>query len=250
MKRCVIALACVALTNLAAAQNTATGRITGRVVATDGIRLPGVTVVVTAGTTAGTVRRSAITDDNGSFVLLDLPTAVYTLTAYLPGFDLYTREDVAITAPGTLDVDATLRLRCLEEIVIVDQGVASALAEAELVAHVRVVAVSRTQIDLGANCFNAQEYVADVLDIAKGTSVAPTTRISFWKAGSGRAPDNEFVVFLKRGPTGSLTQQASIVNFIYIFPVRDGRVNWPRKDLAGVADGVAVADLLAALRTR
>jgi hypothetical protein len=205
--------------------------------------------VATTGTTAGLVRRSAITDDNGGFVLLDLPPAVYTLTAYLPGFELYTRE-VAITAPGTLEIGATLRMGCLEDLVIVDQGVASALAEAEFVAHVRVVAVSRTRIDLGANCFNAQEYVADVLDVAKGASVAVTTRISFWRAGSApRVPDNEFVVFLKRGPTGSLTQQASIVNFLYIFPVRAGRVSWPRKDLAGVADGVAVADLLAALRT-
>ena len=71
-----------------AGQSRGRGGVTGSVVF-DGGRLPGVTVsIANSGVT-----RTVITNDAGRFDVPDLPDGAYTLTAQLPGFQLYRIAD-------------------------------------------------------------------------------------------------------------------------------------------------------------
>lgn len=241
-----LALACVAMTSLVIAQNSGTARIAGRVVSpdVDASPLPGVTVTAVM----GPVRLSAVTDANGRFELPNLRTGVYTVTAELHGFETYTR-DVVLTAPGTLDVDITLRVGCLREILIVDFGVRAALTRADAIAYVRIVdSLGSRRLTWERDCIHAYEYLAEVIDVVKAPSGALPTPISFFMQESRvYSPGQEFIVLLARGPSGSVTRQAAVLEFFYSFPIQDGRVRW-HPDLPDVKDGDSVQHVMQALR--
>src|SRR5213592_4949367 len=65
----------------------ATAQISGSVKDQTGAVLPG--VEVTATQTATGTKRSAVTDETGSYILQNLPIGPYTIEASLPGFRLY-----------------------------------------------------------------------------------------------------------------------------------------------------------------
>lgn len=75
------------------------GNISGRVIdAKSLLPLPGATVVVD-GTNIG-----VITDDNGFFILQDIPTATYNITANFLGFENQTKFNVIIKSVGSNDL--------------------------------------------------------------------------------------------------------------------------------------------------
>src|SRR5215469_13044252 len=96
----------------------ATG-IAGVVKDTSGAVLPG--VVVEAASPALIERtRSATTDAQGQYKILDLRPGTYTVTFTLPGFATVKREGIELPAQFTATVNADLRIGTLEETVVVN----------------------------------------------------------------------------------------------------------------------------------
>jgi Carboxypeptidase regulatory-like domain/TonB dependent receptor len=103
----------------AGAQTTAGGTIHG--VATDPQRaaVPGVFVSATSPTVPGV--RSATTDREGQYRLIDLPPGEYVITAELAGFSRFVRTPVLVRAGLNLEVDIVLTLGSIDEAVEVRQ---------------------------------------------------------------------------------------------------------------------------------
>ena len=80
--------------------------------------LPGVTVEAASEALIERVR-TAITDDQGLYRLLDLRPGTYTLTFSLPGFNNFKREGLQLAAEFTATINAELSVGALEETVTV-----------------------------------------------------------------------------------------------------------------------------------
>lgn len=89
----------------------------GRLSDEAGAGLPGATVTATREATG--VVRSAVTDGNGRYLLVNLPAGTYTLRAELDGFSPSTREAQALYVGTTVNIDFQLSLAGLAEHVIV-----------------------------------------------------------------------------------------------------------------------------------
>ena len=88
---------------VAAAQST-TGTISGRVADTQGLPVPGVTIVATSPSLQGALE--TVTSGNGDYILPLLPSGTYTLTFELSGFGTQTRTvSVAPTQSVPLEVE-------------------------------------------------------------------------------------------------------------------------------------------------
>ena len=95
-----------------------TAELNGRVTDSSGAVLPGVTVTATQ--TATGLVRTAVTDDNGTYLLSNLPTGPYRLEVALQGFRSYVQTGLVLTVGATPTVNAVLELGSLEETVTVD----------------------------------------------------------------------------------------------------------------------------------
>jgi hypothetical protein len=96
---------------------TAAG-ITGVVRDTTGAVLPGVTVEASSPALIEKVR-TAVTDDQGRYNIVDLRPGTYTVTFTLPGFSTLKREGVELSAGFTGTANADLKVGGLEETVTV-----------------------------------------------------------------------------------------------------------------------------------
>src|SRR6516162_4133838 len=86
----------------------ATAQITGSVKDQSGAVLPG--VEITATQTATGAKRSAVTDENGSYILQNLPIGPYTIEAALPGFRTYVQTGITLQVGTTPTVNAVLEV--------------------------------------------------------------------------------------------------------------------------------------------
>src|SRR5216110_1050905 len=86
----------------------ATAQISGSVKDQSGAVLPG--VEVTATQTATGAKRSAVTDETGSYILLNLPIGPYTIEAALPGFKTYLQSGIILQVGTTPTVNAVLEV--------------------------------------------------------------------------------------------------------------------------------------------
>ena len=93
------------------------GTIRGDVRDPSGALVPGATVSLTAVATGET--RSVVSSDTGTFDFPNLLVADYTLTAELPGFKKYTRENIQVSANTVSDVLVRLEIGVVTESVIV-----------------------------------------------------------------------------------------------------------------------------------
>ncbi|MCL4814416.1 MAG: TonB-dependent receptor, partial [Vicinamibacteraceae bacterium] len=120
MKRVLIAwlLAFVTLpfATMVSAQGVQTGIITGTVVDTSDLVLPGVTVTVTSPALQGV--RSTVTDGNGVYVLRGLPPGVYEVTFELAGMRTE-RRTTTVEVGKPAEVMATLGVEGIAETVVV-----------------------------------------------------------------------------------------------------------------------------------
>lgn len=92
--------------------------ITGVVRDSSGGVLPGVTVEAASDALIeGT--RSAITDDQGLYRLVDLRPGTYNMTFSLPGFNSFKRDGLQLAAEFTATINAELRVGALEESITV-----------------------------------------------------------------------------------------------------------------------------------
>ena len=101
---------------IAWAQGTA--QLNGTVRDSSGGVLPGVTVTVTQ-TDTGLVR-TTVTDENGAYLLTNLPTGPYRLEAALQGFRSYAQTGIVLQVGGTPTVYAVLAVGSVEESVTVE----------------------------------------------------------------------------------------------------------------------------------
>ena len=94
------------------------GSIGGVVRDTSGAVLPGVTIEVSSPALIEKVR-TAVSDGQGQYKIIDLRPGTYTVTFTLPGFATTRREGIALTASFNADVNGEMRVGTLEETVTV-----------------------------------------------------------------------------------------------------------------------------------
>ena len=92
MGRIVLAVIGVLALAAGATAQTTTGTISGRVLDTQGLALPGATVTAKSPNLQGT--REAVTSENGDYILTGLPSGPYTIAFSLAGFQTQTRNVV------------------------------------------------------------------------------------------------------------------------------------------------------------
>src|ERR1700752_271603 len=96
----------------------ATAQINGIVADTSGAILPGVTVVAIQTETG--FRREGVTDETGSFALLNLPIGSYRLEASLAGFRNYVQTGIVLQVNSNPVIRVTLQLGELSDTLTVE----------------------------------------------------------------------------------------------------------------------------------
>lgn len=122
MRGCLVRLLAAAvwavLPAAATAQSLATGTISGVVRDASGAVLPGVTVEAASPALIEKVR-SAVTDGQGMYRIVDLRPGTYSVTFSLPGFSAVRREGIVLTTGFTATINADLTVGGVEETVTV-----------------------------------------------------------------------------------------------------------------------------------
>jgi hypothetical protein len=95
-----------------------TAQLDGRVTDTSGGVLPGVTVTLTQ-TETGAVR-SAVTDENGGYLVSNLSPGPYQLEAALQGFRTYVQTGIVLQVAASPTINVSLAIGGLEESVTVE----------------------------------------------------------------------------------------------------------------------------------
>jgi Carboxypeptidase regulatory-like domain len=111
-------LASLVLSSAIAWAQLSTAQLSGRVADESGAVLPGVTVTVTQTDTGLT--RTVVTDENGAYVLPNLPTGPYRLEAMLQGFRTYSQTGIVLQVAATPTINVVLGIGSLEETVSVE----------------------------------------------------------------------------------------------------------------------------------
>ena len=96
----------------------ATAELNGRVTDESSAVLPGVTVTVTQMETG--FSRAVVTNDNGAYVMPNLPTGPYRLEVSLQGFKTYVQTGIVLQVGATPTINASLSVGNLEETVSVE----------------------------------------------------------------------------------------------------------------------------------
>jgi hypothetical protein len=117
MNRICLAFALVLALSSAAAAQQAAG-IAGVVRDTSGGVLPGVTVEATSPVLIEKVR-TAVTDGEGRYNIIDLLPGTYTVTYTLSGFNVFKREGIVLTAGFTAPINVDMQVGTLEETITV-----------------------------------------------------------------------------------------------------------------------------------
>jgi len=114
------ALVALMLVLLAAAHvwAQATAQVNGTVADASGAVLPGVTVIAIQTETG--FRREAVTDDTGSYALLNLPTGPYRIEATLSGFRTFSQTGVVLQVGSNPVIPVKMELGSLEETISVE----------------------------------------------------------------------------------------------------------------------------------
>jgi hypothetical protein len=118
MTRCVFAIVLIVVFGTpCVGQVTPNGSIRGHVRDEQNAAIPGVTVVATSADMLGP--RSAITDDEGFYRLLDLPPGSYTISAQVTGFARAIHEGIVVRAGLNVGLDLVMKLGAVTESVVV-----------------------------------------------------------------------------------------------------------------------------------
>lgn len=121
MRRLAVAVfvtSALLLPRAAAAQAVTSGTIAGTVRDTSGAVLPGVTVEAASPALIEKVR-SAVTDEQGQYKIVDLRPGTYAVTFTLTGFSTVKREGLELTTGFTAAINAEMRVGTVEETITV-----------------------------------------------------------------------------------------------------------------------------------
>lgn len=110
----VVALLVLGFADSASAQSTISGLVTDAT----GAVLPGVTVEASSPALIEKVR-TAVTDADGRYAVVDLRPGLYTVAFTLPGFSTFRREGIEVAANISVPVNGELRVGALEETITV-----------------------------------------------------------------------------------------------------------------------------------
>jgi len=114
-------IVCLSTSGMAFAQLTPVGKITGKVVDNQGSPLPGVTVGATSPKLVG--KAFTVTDGNGIFRLMALPSGTFEITFALPGFRTLIRKGIVLELSQTLTLNAALEQAAVEaEVTVIGQS--------------------------------------------------------------------------------------------------------------------------------
>jgi hypothetical protein len=111
-------LACLALAPEWAHAQSIRSTVTGVVTDSSGAVLPGVTVEAASPALIEKVR-STVTDDSGTFRIIELDSGTYSITFTLPGFNVVKRDAVVLTGSMTATINATMQVGALAETILV-----------------------------------------------------------------------------------------------------------------------------------
>ncbi len=112
-------LACVTLLSSGVrAQDVVSGTLTGVVKDTSGAVLPGVTVEAASPALIEKVR-SAVTDGTGQYRIVGLRPGTYSLTATLPGFNTFKRDNLELSGSNVVTINVDMKVGAIEETVTV-----------------------------------------------------------------------------------------------------------------------------------
>src|SRR5499427_8632406 len=114
LKTWAAAAAALFLAVASASAQTTTGTVSGRVIDSQGLALPGVTVTAASPNMQGV--RTVVTSENGDYLFSALPSGTYTMTFELSGFQNQQRT-VAIAPTQVVPLDVTLGVATLSEVV-------------------------------------------------------------------------------------------------------------------------------------
>ena len=128
--------ACAILLASSVAAQTTTGTIAGRIVDSQGLALPGVTVTVAGPNLQGTL--SVVSTGNGDYIIPRVPPGAYTVTFELGGFERQ-QKAVVVALSQALTLNAALGPAALTENVTVRPG------SGEILTHTPEVATNFTQ---------------------------------------------------------------------------------------------------------
>jgi hypothetical protein len=126
----VLAIALLAIAGAAAAQST-TGTISGRVTDAQGLALPGVTVTIESPNLQGS--RTAVTSENGDYILTLLPSGTYTVIYELSSFERQQRT-TNLAPTQVLPINVTMSPAAVTETVTVVGASADVLLQTTQVA--------------------------------------------------------------------------------------------------------------------
>ena len=114
----VMLLGLILRTPAAIAQSATTGTIAGEVKDATGAVLPGVTVEASSPALIEKVR-TAVTDGQGQYRIIELRPGTYAVTFSLAGFSTVRREQIELTTGFTAVLETVLRVGAVEETVTV-----------------------------------------------------------------------------------------------------------------------------------
>ncbi len=124
-------LAVIAITAGAMSAQTTSGTITGRVLDNQNLAVPGVTVTVESPNLQGAL--TAVTSENGDYILPQLPPGTYTVTFVLSGFGRQQRT-IAVAPTQTVPLNITLGVAAVDETISVVGRAADVLTQTTTVA--------------------------------------------------------------------------------------------------------------------
>ncbi|MGH8650379.1 MAG: carboxypeptidase regulatory-like domain-containing protein, partial [Burkholderiales bacterium] len=113
-----VATLVLVLTSATAWAQLSTAQLSGRVTDESGAVLPGVTVTATQTDTG--LARTVVTDENGAYVVPNMPTGPYRLEVMLQGFRTYVQTGIVLQVGATPTLNAVLAVGSLEETVSVE----------------------------------------------------------------------------------------------------------------------------------
>ena len=154
------------------AQSVQSGSIAGVARDDSGAVLPGVTVEASSPALIEKVR-SATTDSQGVFRIIDLRPGVYSVTFTLPGFSTFRREGVELTAGFTATVNATMGVGALEETITVSG--AAPIVDTQNIIQQRVISREvRDALPLSANSGAFVTIIPGATQVAANQDVGGT----------------------------------------------------------------------------
>lgn len=162
-----------------------TGAITGVVRDPSGGVIPGATVTVAS----GELRRTAVTNANGTFRIAPVPPGTYRIEATLAGFRRTTVESMVVSAGSDTVADLSLRIGILAivDCVAPAGGIGAALGSADAAVHLRVISPLRSALLGQTGSVIGTEHSALILDVVKGSDrgLKSQDTLRFWQHLAG-----------------------------------------------------------------